>query len=107
MLPQRGDVAPTGSARRRAPPSAEPASCATSCAGEQRPRWSGTGRRRRIRDSGLFSAATDLPGRERREGKRIAIEGERGSRPDVKAAGRRGEDEECEFSTEQPEDRAL
>lgn len=36
MLLQRGDVAPTGSARRRAPPSAEPASCATCCAGKQR-----------------------------------------------------------------------
>lgn len=36
MLLQRGDVAPTGSAGRRAPPSAEPASCATSCAGKQR-----------------------------------------------------------------------
>lgn len=36
MLLQRGDVAPTGSARRRAPPSAEPASCETGCAGKQR-----------------------------------------------------------------------
>lgn len=44
-----------------------------------------------------MAAATDLPGRQRREGKQIAIEGERESRPDVKAAGRRGEDEECVF----------
>lgn len=36
MLLQRGDVAPTGSARRHAPPSAEPASCAASCAGKRR-----------------------------------------------------------------------
>ncbi|KAL7402251.1 hypothetical protein ABVT39_011950 [Epinephelus coioides] len=45
---------------------------------------------------GVSSAATDLPGRKRREGKRIAIEEERESRPDVKAAGCRGEDEECD-----------
>lgn len=38
MLLQRGDVAPTGSARRRAPPSAEAASCATGCAGKAAPR---------------------------------------------------------------------
>ncbi|KAI9538021.1 hypothetical protein NQZ68_019362 [Dissostichus eleginoides] len=40
-------------------------------------------------DGGPGIPATDLPGRERREGKRIAIEEERESRPDVKprAAG--------------------
>lgn len=63
---------------------------------EAAPQWPGTRRRRRARDSGVSSAATDLPGRERREGKRIAIEEQRESRPDVKAAGCRGEDEECD-----------
>lgn len=96
MLLQRGDVAPTGSARRRAPPSAEPASCATGCAGKQRLGGPGPDAVKRGRNSGVSSAATDLPGRERREGERIAIEEERVSRPDVKAARCRGEDEECD-----------
>ena len=63
--------------------------------GEAAPQWPGTRRRRRARDSGVSSTAADLPGRKRREGRRIAIEEERESRPDVKAAGCRGEDEEC------------
>lgn len=33
------------------------------------------------------AAATNLPGRQRRAGKRIAIEEQRESRPEVKAAG--------------------
>lgn len=94
MLLQRGDVAPTGSARRRAPPSAEPASCATGCAGKQRLSGPVPDAVGGVRDSEVSSAATDLPGRERREGKRIAIEEERESRPDVKTAGCRGEVEE-------------
>lgn len=60
--------------------------------GEAVPLCPGTRRRRRARDSGVSSAATDLPGRERSEGKRIAIEEEQDRRPDVKAAGCRGED---------------
>ncbi|KAK1888040.1 Gustatory and odorant receptor 24 [Dissostichus eleginoides] len=68
---------------RRSPRHVRPAVRGSSASGP------GTRRGRRARDSGFSSAATDLPGRERREGKRIAIEEERESRPDVKprAAG--------------------
>lgn len=57
--------------------------------GEAAPQGPGTRRRRRVRDSEVSSAATDLPGRELREGKRIAIEEERESRPDVKPVAAR------------------
>ncbi|KAK5867911.1 hypothetical protein PBY51_012366 [Eleginops maclovinus] len=88
MLLQRVDVAPMGSARRRAPPSAEHASCATGCAGKQRLRAQ---YQTPTEGSGFFCffCSHGPPGQERREGKRIAIEEERERRPDVKprAAG--------------------
>lgn len=97
MLLQRGDVAPTGSARRRAPPSAEPASCATAAfPHKQRLGGAVPDADEGARDSGVSSVATNLPGRQRREGKRIAFEEKRESRPDVNGAGCRGEDEEGE-----------
>ncbi|KAF3854389.1 hypothetical protein F7725_022444 [Dissostichus mawsoni] len=77
-----------GSARRRAPPSAEPASCATGCAGKQRLRA-----RYQTRKQGpgfrVFFCSHGPP-RSRAQGREAdSIEEERESRPDVKprAAG--------------------
>lgn len=71
--------------------------CSQQCE-EAAPRRPGATRPRRSRDSGLsFSSRGTFP--VEGAGKGIAIEGERESRPDVEAAGRRGE--ECEYSTAQ------
>lgn len=99
MLLQRGDVAPTGSARRRAPPSAEPASWATGCAGIAAPRARGGARRRRRRrcpgSVGRIPSSSDgaspVDGAGKGSGLRLK---RRESRPDVNAAGCRGEDED-------------